>query len=182
VHLNSLGQEQAEHLAERVSRLPIEAVFSGPLERVQETAAPIARRFNLQVQTAEEFTEFDTGEWTNRSFTELAEIPLWRQFNSFRSATRPPGGELMLEVQVRVLQKMREIREQHQFVAIVTHGDVIRAAAAHFLGMQLDLFLRIEFDPASLSIIEWGDDFAHVRLLNAPGEGSALVLPASRHQ
>jgi probable phosphoglycerate mutase len=63
----------------------------------------------------------------------------------------------------------------------VTHGDVIRATFAHFLGMPLDLLLRLEIDPASLSLVELGENFAHVRLLNAPSTGSPLQLPAQRH-
>jgi probable phosphoglycerate mutase len=182
VHLNTLGEQQAEHLAERLSLLPIDAVYSGPLERVRETAAPICRQFDLPLQVADEFTEVDFGDWTNRTFDELSAVPLWRQFNSLRSSTRAPQGELMLEIQTRVLRKLAELRVAHQFVAIVSHGDVIRATLAHFLGVHLDSFQRIEIDPASLSLVEVGDDFVKVRLMNAPWEGSPLKLPALRHQ
>jgi probable phosphoglycerate mutase len=182
VHLNSLGEQQAECLAERLSLLPIDAIYSGPLERVRETAAPICRQFNLPLEVAEEFTEVDFGDWTNCTFEALSAVPLWRQFNSFRSSTRPPHGELMLEIQARVLRKLAELRLQHQFVAIVSHGDVIRATLAHFLGVHLDSFHRLEIDPASSSLVEVGDDFVKVRLLNVPCEGAPLLLPAMRHQ
>ena len=182
VHLNELGRQQAEHLAEKVSSLPADAIYSGPLERVRETAEPIARRFGLPLQIADEFTEIGLADWTDRPFTELANDPQWQHFNTFRSSTAPVGGELMLEVQARSLRKLKELCGQYRFVLIVTHGDVIRATMAHFLGIHLDLFFRIEIDPASLSLLELGDDFARVRLLNAPGEGSPLVLPGIRHQ
>lgn len=177
VHLSARGEEQAEQLAARLSLLPVDAIYSGPLERVCETAAPIARLFNLPVQNAEEFTEIDFGDWTNCTFSELAEIPRWRRFNSFRSVTAPPNGELMLDAQARVLRKLEQLRQQHRFVVIISHGDVIRATLAHFLGMHLDLFQRIDIDPGGISLVEWGDDFACVRLLNAPCGGSPLELP-----
>lgn len=182
VHLNELGRRQAEQLADKLSLLPIDAIFSGPLERVRETAEPIGRQFKLPVQIAEEFTEIDFGDWTDRPFVELNDIPEWSHFNSFRSSTAPPKGELMLEVQTRVLRKLSELRGKHQFVAIVSHGDAIRATMAHFLGVPLDLFQRIEIDPSSLSLVECGDDYVRVRLLNAPSTGSPLELPAIRHQ
>ena len=182
VHLNELGHQQAQHLAEKVSRLPIDAVFSGPLERVRETAEPIAGQFNLPLQIDHAFTEIDVGDWQDRTFSELAEEPLWNRFNSFRSSTAAAGGELMLEVQARALRKLNELRGRHEFVVIVTHGDVIRAVMAHFLGTHLDFFFRIEIDPASLSLLELGEDSAVVRLLNAPSSGSPLVLPRVRHQ
>ena len=182
VHLNALGKEQAERLGERLSLLPLDAVYSGPLERVRETAEPICRHFGLPLQVAEEFTEVDFGDWTNWTFEELANVSQWRQFNSFRSTTAAPNGELMLQIQARVLRKLTELRAAHQFVAIVSHGDVIRATLAHLLGVHLDSFHRIEIDPASLSLVEIGDDFVKVRLLNAPHDGSPLQLPAVRHQ
>ncbi|CAN5309889.1 histidine phosphatase family protein [soil metagenome] len=182
VHLNNFGRTQAEQLPEKLSLLPIDAIYSGPLERVRETAEPLAATRKLPLQIAEEFTEIGVGEWTDRAFADLHAETLWAHFNSFRSCTTAPGGELMLEVQARVVRKLVELRAQHEFVAIVTHGDVIRTAFAHFLGVHLDLFQRIEIAPASLSLLELGADFARVRLLNAPSTGSPLELPTVRQQ
>ncbi|MFN2475471.1 MAG: histidine phosphatase family protein [Chthoniobacterales bacterium] len=182
VHLNELGRQQAEQLAQKLSLLPIDAIFSSPLERTRETAEPIARQLNLPVQIAEEFTEINFGDWTDRPFSELNSVSEWRHFNAFRSSTAPPRGELMLEVQTRVVRKLSSLRGQYSFVAIVSHGDAIRATMAHFLGQPLDLVQRIEIDPASLSIVECGDDYVRVRLLNAPSTGSPLELPKVRHQ
>ena len=182
VHLNDLGRKQAEHLVEKLSLLRIDAIYSGPLERVRETAEPLCRARNLPLQVADEFTEIGLGDWTDRTFTDLAAEQLWGHYNSFRSSTTAPEGELMLEVQARVVRKLTELRRKHDFVVIVTHGDVIRTVLAHFLGVHLDLFQRIEVDPASLSLLELGDNFVYVRLLNAPSTGSSLELPAVRHQ
>lgn len=182
VHLNERGREQAEHLVEKLSLLHIDAIYSGPLERVRETAEPLCRARNLPLQIADAFTEIGLGDWVDRTFTDLAAEQLWGHYNSFRSSTTAPEGELMLEVQARVVRKLTELRRQHELAVIVTHGDVIRTAFAHFLGVHLDLFQRIEIDPASLSLLELGDNFACVRLLNAPSTGSPLELPAVRHQ
>ena len=182
VHLNERGRAQAEYLPQKLSLLPIDAVFSGPLERVSETAEPLARALRLPLQIAEEFTEIGLGHWDDRAFTDLANEQQWNHYNAFRSTTAAPGGELMLEVQARTVRKLIDLRGQHQFVVIVTHGDIIRTAFAHFLGVHLDLFQRIEIDPASLSLLELGDNFVKVRLLNVPSSGSPLELPAVRHQ
>jgi probable phosphoglycerate mutase len=50
---------------------------------------------------------------------------------------------------------MLHLRGKHpsESVALVSHGDIIKAALAYFLGVPLDLFLRIEVDPASISIV-----------------------------
>ncbi len=39
--------------------------------------------------------------------------------------------------------------------AAVSHGDIIKAILADALGMHLDLFQRINVDPASVSIIRY---------------------------
>lgn len=164
VGLNPAGRAQAEQVVERVAAMGVEAVYSGPLERVRESAEPICQRLGLPLQIAEEFNEVDFGDWTNASFEELDGQPGWERFNSFRSQTAPPHGELMLEVQTRVVRKLHRLCGEHRCVAVVSHGDVIRAALAHFLGIPLDLFQRLEISPASISVVEL--DGSSVRVLS----------------
>lgn len=172
VSLSVQGEQQAQQLAERLAGLPIAAIYSSPLERTRQTAQPLAARLDLPVQTAAPFTEIDFGEWTGKCFAELADDPRWRDWNAFRSSARLPHGGLMLEVQLRAVAGLQALCEQHpdQVVAIVSHGDVIKAIIAHYLGVHLDLFQRIEISPASISIVvvqHWG---AYVTRLNDTGD------------
>lgn len=48
VHLNARGKMQAERLADRLSKLQIAAIYTGPLERAVETAGPLSDRFSLE--------------------------------------------------------------------------------------------------------------------------------------
>src|SRR5947209_10471268 len=171
VHLNSLGRHQAEQLGESLALLPIDAIYCSPLERACETAAPLARKIKVEPNISEEFNEVDMGDWTNRSLAELDESPQWRQWNSFRSGTTAPNGEAMVDVQQRVLRKLSVLREKHQLVAIFTHADVIRATLVYFLGMPIDLLLRIEVAPGSVSAISIGADFVRVDGVNLAPAG-----------
>jgi broad specificity phosphatase PhoE len=166
IHLNNSGRLQAERLADELSVLPIEAVYSGPLERARETAEPVARKLHLELQVADEFDELHMGDWTNRRFSELDRLPEWQRWNHSRSKTTPPNGESMLAVQQRALQKLADLAEQFGCVAIFTHGDVIRAAITYFLGMHLDLLFRFQIDPGSISLVQMDESCAIVRLLN----------------
>ena len=61
-------------------------------------------------------------------------------------------------------------RHPGETIAIVSHGDPLRAVVAHYLGISLDLLLRFEIAPASVSTVrlaEWG---AQVLCLNNTGE------------
>jgi probable phosphomutase (TIGR03848 family) len=168
VHLNKTGQRQADDLPSRLKRWKIDAIYSSPLERALETAAPAARKLGLKVMMSEALSEVDFGEWSGRSLAELDQLPEWRLYNTFRSGTRAPGGELATEVQTRMVEQLTRYSRQHpdQIVGVFSHADAIRLALVHFLGMPIDLMHRIEIRPASISIVrlaEWGPQ---VLLLN----------------
>ena len=159
VELSELGRTQVARMVERVSKLPVAAVYSSPVRRAHQTANPLAKRLGLPLQTSDALAEIDYCDWTGKTLDELRPLELWKQWNAFRSGTRVPGGETMLEIQARVVAEMSRLRGVHpeQTVALVSHGDVIKAAVAYFLGGPLDLFLRLEISLASVSVIAIGD-------------------------
>jgi broad specificity phosphatase PhoE len=156
IHLNGTGRREAERIADRMEAEGVRAILASPLERATETAQPLARRLGMEIQIAPELSEVDFGLWTNKTFTEMEPVPEWRQFNLFRSGTRIPRGELMVEVQARIVTKMQSLREGYpdDAVAVVSHGDAIKAALLHYLGMPLDFCGRLEISPASITILE----------------------------
>jgi probable phosphomutase (TIGR03848 family) len=172
VHLTSEGREQAARLIGRMGHLSIAAIYSSPLERARETAAPLAAALGLEVRDCMEATELDFGEWVGQSIPDLAADPRWRAFNHFRSFSGMPGGELMPEVQTRIAATMVRLRAAHpgQAVVLVSHGDVIRAAVAYVAGVPLDLFLRLEIRPASVSSVRFYDDSLLILGVNDTGK------------
>ena len=171
-HLNDKGRAQAARLVDRMRHLPLGAIYSSPLERARETAAPLAKALGCEVRMCPEAVELDFGDWVGHSFTELAGDSRWHAFNSFRSLSRAPAGELMPEVQTRIVGAVARIRAAHpgEAVAIFTHGDVIRAAVAYFAGVPLDLFLRLEIRPASISAVRFFDESLQILTVNDTGE------------
>lgn len=155
VHLNATGVQQVRKLARSLGRFPIVAIYSSPLERARETAAPLAERLGLQVRISRALEELNFGTWTGRTIASLADDPLWRRFNTERGATRIPGGETMGEVVDRASQGVARMAADHPegLVAAVSHGDVIRALLAHYSGLSLDYMLRLEVSPASVSAV-----------------------------
>jgi probable phosphomutase (TIGR03848 family) len=161
VHLSEEGRNQSETLASQLAHLPIRAIYTSPLERAQETAAPLERALQLQASVREELNEIDIGDWSNLTVQEIENQPGWKEWNELRSCVQPPGGELMLSAQARGLGLMEELRCLHaeEMVACVSHGDIVKGLVAHYLGVHLDLFQRIEIEPASVSVVRleaWG--------------------------
>ena len=79
-----------------------------------------------------------------------------------------PGGELLLEVQGRAMRELQRLRASHDggTVVAVSHADVIRAVLGHVAAVPIDLLLRFEIDPASVTEIELADWGARVLGVN----------------
>ena len=172
VTLTDNGRRQVDLLVQALARAPIEVIYASPLQRTMETAEPLARARNLNILTCEAVNELDFGDWAGKSWGELRELPQWRRFNTLRSSTPIPNGELMLDVQARIVREFECMRQRHpdQHIAIVTHSDIVKAAVAHFTGIPLDLFHRFEIAPASFSTIALDDHGPRLLRLNCTVE------------
>ncbi|HET7896397.1 MAG TPA: histidine phosphatase family protein [Flavisolibacter sp.] len=171
VPLNEEGKSQAQLLAQRLAVLPIAAIYSSPVERALQTAELVAKVLQLSTLSNDDFLELNFGQWTGAGFDTLAADVQFQRFNSFRSNTRIPGGETMLEAQARMVRGLQALGEKHngQTVAVVSHSDMIKAALAYYAGIPLDLFQRIEISPASVSILEVYEETARILVVNDRG-------------
>jgi probable phosphomutase (TIGR03848 family) len=155
LHLSDRGLAQAERIAERLDGLPVNAIYSSPLERACETAEPTAARTGLEVNHDIGLLECDFGEWTGATIAELAVLPEWQTVQHSPSAFRFPNGESFPEMQARIVEALEVLSAAHagDVVVCFSHADPIKAAVAHFLGTHLDLFQRIFISPGSVSAI-----------------------------
>jgi probable phosphomutase (TIGR03848 family) len=183
LHLSEAGREQARGLAERLGPVALDAVYSSPLERCQETAAVVAEAKGLKVSTLEDVGEVRYGDWTGRAIKELAKEPLWKLVQATPSAARFPEGESLYEMQARSVQALERLREAHpsQTVAVCSHADVIKAVTCHYLGMHLDLYQRVVVAPASVTAFAFGPVPYLVRLNDTGGNGD-LAPPKKRRR
>ena len=179
VHLSDRGREQAARLAERLRAIRLAAVYSSPLERCLETAEPLVAGRALEVTVLPELGEVDMGSWTGRTFASLSRLPAWRLSRTQPSAFRFPEGEALLEVQARVIDSVGKIARRHRrdTAAVVTHGDPIRLALAHFAGIHFDLFQRLEVAPASVSALALGDGPPRILRINDTADLDDLGPP-----
>jgi probable phosphoglycerate mutase len=168
VALSDAGRVQASRLATRLATRGVDLVRSSPLDRAQATAAAIAAAAGVAVETAAGLQEIDFGAWTGLRFDELAGDAEWDQWNARRSAARPPGGESMGEAQARIVAHLDAVARDHagRTIVLVSHADMIRAAVAHAIGLNLDNLLRFDIDPASATTLVWGDSWARLTMLN----------------
>lgn len=184
IHLDEKGRGQAEDLVKRLCAEKIDAIFSSPLERTFETALPLSVSLGLEIRKKEEFSEVNIGDWSGLEFETLFDDALWQRYNAFRTGTRPPGGELMVEVQQRMVTGMESIRVQypHGVVAIISHADPIKAALAHYAGIPLDFLLRLEISLVSISAVSIDDHGAKILCMNCEGAVPRFLTEKDHYQ
>lgn len=154
VRLSEAGLAQAARLGARLERESISALYCSPIERTRQTADAIAAASGLAIAgVLDEIAEVDFGTWSGRDFDDLNQDPEWRLWNARRSLARTPGGETYGEVQRRAVLAIERLAAEapDEILALVSHGDVIRSAVLHYLGMRIDDWRRVEISPASIT-------------------------------
>lgn len=169
VHLNDTGRVQAQELADRLAKAPIKAIYSSPLERAMETAAPLAEALDLEVSTRPGLLETDYGEWQGKTLKSLRRRRLWRVVQATPALARFPGGESFADCQHRVCREIEGICSQHKpkdLIALVFHADPIKLAVAYYIGLPLDQFQRLSASPASVTALHIAESSTRLLTLN----------------
>ncbi|MFH8992138.1 histidine phosphatase family protein [Streptomyces sp. NPDC017940] len=163
VGLDERGSEQAAALPGRLAALPLAEVVTSPLQRCQETLAPLlAARPGLDAHTDDRIGECHYGDWSGRKLAELAGDPLMEVVQQHPSAAAFPGGESMRAMQTRAAEAVREwnarVERDHGADAVYlmcSHGDIIKSLVADAIGLHLDLFQRVSVEPCSVTAIRY---------------------------
>jgi len=122
-HLSDLGREMAERIGAVLERRDITVITSSPLDRAQETAAPLAARKGIVVGIDERLIEADNifeGQRVSVGDGALRQPTAWRHlYNPFR----PSWGEPYVEVAARMrsaVEAARAAARGHEAV-LVSH-------------------------------------------------------------
>ena len=183
VLLDAVGRRQARTLGTRLRDVTLDAVVHSPLERCVETAdGVLANRPDIARHCDDRLSECDYGDWTGRSLADLAKEPLWPVIQDTPSSVTFPGGESMLAMAQRATTAVADWSAQHPegVVAVVSHGDVIKAILSDALGQPLDSFQRIVVGPGSLSVVRYHGDRAMVLRMNDTGRSLPIQRGAGR--
>jgi broad specificity phosphatase PhoE len=178
-HLSDRGVAMANRIAETVADRDIVRVVSSPLERAQETAAPVAAKLGLEVATDDRLTEaanvfqgltLGGGWWSLLRFSHLKHL---------RNPFRPSWGEPYVELVARMRLAMADAHaaaEGHEAL-LVSHQLPIWVVRSAVEGRRLwhDPRERV-CSPASLTTFTYEDD-AIVSV--AYSEPAADLLPKS---
>ena len=181
LHLASKGIAQSERVGSRIGALDrVSAVYASPMERTQETAAPIARACKVRVRTHKGLIEADFGQWTGKNLSSLRKLPEWVTVQRYPSGFRFPGGESFPEMQTRMTGAVTDLVSRHpgETIVAVSHADTIKAAIADAAGTPLDLFQRIVISPCSVSAVMYTTTGPIVLSVNSTGDDLSTLVPS----
>jgi 2,3-bisphosphoglycerate-dependent phosphoglycerate mutase len=131
--LADLGHAQARALTDWLDQEHVDALWCSPMRRARETAAPVAERLGLEITVDDRLAEFDR------------EAPSYIPIEELKAAGDPRWNEQPEQPEhfrAAVVDAVEAIVATHpgQRVAVVCHGGVINAYAAHVLGLGEALF------------------------------------------
>jgi broad specificity phosphatase PhoE len=156
VTLNERGRAQARAAALSLAGEPLEAVYSSPLARAEETARAIASSHGLEPLADEAFNNIELGEWQGVPKADVRrDYPdLWTLWRKDPDALRIPGGETLAEVRERAYSRAVELAELHAGgrLAVVTHRSVAKLLAGALLGLERGYFWKFYMDNAGYSV------------------------------
>ena len=194
VPLTEEGRTQAGALARRLSSWPLEAVYTSPLSRAVYTAEAIAGAHELKPIVLPELREIDFGVWEGESIPDLdakqhTQFTRWRADPFFNP---PPKAETWPELSARLERAVKIILESGcSRVVVVSHGGIMRAIYAVFLGLNARKVWNMDVSNCAMSGIEmrygrpclvFENDDLHVRAGSAGeslpvwGESNAVKL------
>ena len=149
----------------------ISTIYSSPLQRARDTAAPLAARLGLDVLVEPDLIEMDIGELEEMSFPEVRErypefLGAW--FSGQAPDARMPGGETLREVQERAWTAVSAAREAHPAgeVVAVTHNFVILTLICRAIALPLADFRRLRQALAAKTVIDVSERGAALLQLN----------------
>ena len=149
--LTELGHSQAAAAAEELAALRPGALLSSDLLRATQTAEHCARATGLSVVTSPALREQGYGLLEGRPSRELWDVVDWTDPH-----WAAEGGESLAELHGRVAAFLKELCAEPpaDVIALVTHGDTIRAAQAVAAGLGPDAMPAVTPHNGSVTRLE----------------------------
>jgi probable phosphoglycerate mutase len=168
--LNAAGYQQARQVAQRLTREPVQALYSSDLARAFQTATVIGHTLGLTVVTSPQLRERRYGLWEGLTSAEI-QTRYPAQFTEWRARSTdfaPPQGETRSQLLTRALAELHTIARRHasQVVVVVTHGGFCYVLINHILGSVDGDRREFTFGNASIHTLEVTADRWSVISLN----------------
>ena len=160
IELSETGIKQAELLAQHLSDLEIDAIYSSPLKRALKTAEIVAGYHKLNVEIAPALIDLNFGEWQGLT-TQQVEAKyksLYAQWLENPQLVNIPGGESLDDMSQRVAKVVSDIIAKYKgTVMLVSHRVVNKVLICALLGLDNSHFWDVKQDVCGITTFSYED-------------------------
>ena len=175
VNLTEFGRAQAEKTAEFLREYPIDRAYSSPMVRVIQTAKPIIRGRDLELEIEPDLREIDGGLWEGLSYREIENCYHHERglcHNDFINCVCP-GGDSVYELYHRVKRAFEKIIAENRgkSVLVASHATPIRLMLTQFSGKPIKEANNTPWpENASVTVVDCFADGTYNLILKAHDE------------
>ena len=164
--LTELGHRQARAVAAWMAAEPIDVLYSSPMQRARQTAAPLGALLAVEALVEKGVREYDD---LSPAYIPLEELKADKE--AYRAWLAQNAAEDREQFRYEVVEALERICTEHrgQRVVVVCHGGVVNIWASHVLGLGDRMF----FEPHYTSVNRF--------LAASSGERSVVSLNESAH-
>tara|TARA_B100000579_G_scaffold151835_1_gene123385 strand:- start:3933 stop:5261 length:1329 start_codon:yes stop_codon:yes gene_type:complete len=182
--LTKEGQLQAEAAGKIISDIPIDAIYSSPLQRASQTTKIIFKHLQSQPKTiySDELLEVDLGSWSGLTKDDLKnlypeKLAVWEKDPTELSMQREDGSkfkpivELFSQAECFLKSLLKTYSASNKTILIVAHNAILRCLILKLINEPSKGFKRIKLDNTSISICnidfnDWEDRQVQIQCLN----------------
>ncbi len=163
--LTKEGQLQAEAAGKTISSIPIDAIYSSPLQRASETTKIIIEQLNKDYQAhyTDELLEVDLGPWSGLTKNEIKnqfpkELAIWQKEPKELTINRDDGSkfqpikELLIQAKNFLENLYSTYSDSNKTILIVAHNAILRCLILNLINEPSNGLRRLKLDNASISI------------------------------
>ena len=182
--LTEEGKLQAEEAGKIISSIPIDAIYSSPLQRASETTKIIINQHQskLQATYTDDLLEVDLGPWSGLTKNELKslypeKLTIWEKEPKELSLNREDGTkfqpikELLFQAENFLKSLSKTYSDSNKTILIVAHNAILRCLVLKLINEPSKGFRRLKLDNTSISIFNiefnnWKDRQVQIECLN----------------
>lgn len=167
--LTNTGEKQLELTATYLTKKYMPSkIYSSPSARTRESAAIIAKKFNVDTEILDQCTERQAGQWGNHTIQEIkTQYPqMYANYEKDKINYIPPKGESLNQHYDRTRKILAPLIDENteKTIFIVTHSGVIQAYISYILGIPLENIGSLYIPVASVTEINCYEDWCGIVL------------------
>ena len=205
--LTKEGELQAEAAGKTISSIPIDAIYSSPLQRASETTKIILKNNQRELQATynDDLIEVDLGSWSGLTKNEIKnlypeQLAIWEKEPIELSMQREDGTnfqpikELFSQAERFLKYLFKSYSDSNKTILLIAHNAILRCLMMKLINEPSKGFRRIKLDNTSISIFnidfqDWEDRQVQIQCLNnishlqpsLPKKGSKKRIILVRH-